>query len=274
MGGLYEVLVEKYEWDSETAQSFADWLLPMLAFDTAERATAEECLAHPFLQDVWPPTEVPGGGSLEPSGGLQCVIDDGTEEDLLAAEGIEDEEVYDDYDLAHDDLESNLLAMSNSLQIQNLNIGGSNDVVECKNKDDIEIDDSNDDDQHSGSSSGDCFGSTGLFTAMWNKKKWRENSNICHQERSQPSSSIVIDRRPTLLNIVQHARVFFEWYWTINNINNYYIQSPMIFSDFKTNNLKKNPALIFFDEYLSWIFDVVAPRPAYIKLKKNNKFIL
>ena len=71
--GLYEVLVEKYEWDSETAQSFADWLLPMLAFDTAERATAEECLAHPFLQDVWPPTEVPGG-SLEPSGGLQCVI--------------------------------------------------------------------------------------------------------------------------------------------------------------------------------------------------------
>ena len=50
--GLYEVLVEKYEWDSETAQSFADWLLPMLAFDTAERATAEECLAHPFLQDV------------------------------------------------------------------------------------------------------------------------------------------------------------------------------------------------------------------------------
>ena len=159
--------------------------------------------------------------------------------------------------------------MSNSLQIQNLNIGGSNDVVECKNKDDIEIDDSNDDDQHSGSSSGDCFGSTGLFTAMWNKKKWRENSNICHQERSQPSSSIVIDRRPTLLNIVQHARVFFEWYWTINNINNYYIQSPMIFSDFKTNNLKKNPALIFFDEYLSWIFDVVAPRPAYIKLKKK-----
>ena len=68
--------------------------------------------------------------------------------------------MYDDYDLTHDDLESNLLAMSNSLQIQNLNIGD-----ECKNDDDDEID-SNDDDQHSGSSSGDCFGSTGLFTAM------------------------------------------------------------------------------------------------------------
>ena len=87
------------------------------------------------------------------------LLEDDTEEDLLAAEGVEEEEVYDDYDLTHDDLESNLLAMSNSLQIQNLNIGD-----ECKNDDD-EID-SNDDDQHSGSSSGDCFGSTGLFTAM------------------------------------------------------------------------------------------------------------
>jgi len=50
--GLYDVLTEKYEWDPETAQSFADWLLPMLAFDTSERATAEECLKHTFLTDV------------------------------------------------------------------------------------------------------------------------------------------------------------------------------------------------------------------------------
>ena len=50
--GLYDVLVEKYEWDPEVAQSFADWLLPMLAFDTAERATAEECLRHSFLSDA------------------------------------------------------------------------------------------------------------------------------------------------------------------------------------------------------------------------------
>ena len=51
--GLYDVLTEKYEWDPEVAQSFADWLLPMLAFDTCERATAEDCLKHPFLADVW-----------------------------------------------------------------------------------------------------------------------------------------------------------------------------------------------------------------------------
>merc|ERR1711872_1123570 len=38
--GLYDVLTEKYEWDPETAQSFTDWLVPMLAFDTSERATA------------------------------------------------------------------------------------------------------------------------------------------------------------------------------------------------------------------------------------------
>jgi len=50
--GLYDVLTEKYEWDPEIAQSFAEWLLPMLAFDTCERATAEDCLKHPFLADV------------------------------------------------------------------------------------------------------------------------------------------------------------------------------------------------------------------------------
>ncbi len=47
---LYDVLTEKYEWESEVAQDFADWLLPMLAFDPSERASAEQCLKHPFLQ--------------------------------------------------------------------------------------------------------------------------------------------------------------------------------------------------------------------------------
>jgi len=59
--GLYEVLTEKYEWDPETAQGFADWLLPMLAFDSDDRATAEECLAHPFLVDVDGPASLPPG---------------------------------------------------------------------------------------------------------------------------------------------------------------------------------------------------------------------
>ena len=62
---MYEVLTEKYEWDPETAQGFADWLLPMLAFDSDERATAQECLAHPFLSDVnGPPHFPPGQGYI------------------------------------------------------------------------------------------------------------------------------------------------------------------------------------------------------------------
>jgi len=47
---LYDVLTEKYEWEPEVAKEFADFLIPMLAFDPADRATAEQCLKHPFLQ--------------------------------------------------------------------------------------------------------------------------------------------------------------------------------------------------------------------------------
>ncbi|XP_018010805.1 uncharacterized protein LOC108668158 isoform X2 [Hyalella azteca] len=47
--GLYEVLTEKYEWPDEEARAFADFLLPMLEFDPSKRATAAECLKHPWL---------------------------------------------------------------------------------------------------------------------------------------------------------------------------------------------------------------------------------
>ena len=74
---LYDVLTEKYEWNPQTAKGddfyyyylfmcllfashriinmlseFADWLLPMLAFDPTERATAMDCINHPFLADM------------------------------------------------------------------------------------------------------------------------------------------------------------------------------------------------------------------------------
>ncbi len=48
--GMYEVLVEKYEWDPKDAQSFADFLKPMLEFDPTKRATAAESLRQPWLQ--------------------------------------------------------------------------------------------------------------------------------------------------------------------------------------------------------------------------------
>jgi len=49
---LYDVLTEKYEWDTQIAREFADWLLPMLTYDPNERASALECINHPFLADI------------------------------------------------------------------------------------------------------------------------------------------------------------------------------------------------------------------------------
>uniref|UniRef100_A0A8C6R652 non-specific serine/threonine protein kinase n=1 Tax=Nannospalax galili TaxID=1026970 RepID=A0A8C6R652_NANGA len=47
--GLFEVLVEKYEWSQEEAAGFTDFLLPMLELIPEKRATASECLRHPWL---------------------------------------------------------------------------------------------------------------------------------------------------------------------------------------------------------------------------------
>lgn len=49
--GLPHVLMEKYEWRREDAVAFADFLLPMLRYETDRRATAAECLAHPWLHE-------------------------------------------------------------------------------------------------------------------------------------------------------------------------------------------------------------------------------
>ncbi|XP_026532013.1 SRSF protein kinase 3 isoform X2 [Notechis scutatus] len=47
--GLYEVLVEKYEWPLEQAAQFTDFLLPMMEYIPEGRATAAQCLEHPWL---------------------------------------------------------------------------------------------------------------------------------------------------------------------------------------------------------------------------------
>ncbi|KAI1893121.1 hypothetical protein AGOR_G00140650 [Albula goreensis] len=47
--GLLEVLVDKYEWPPEEAQTFSDFLLPMLELVPEKRATACECLRHPWV---------------------------------------------------------------------------------------------------------------------------------------------------------------------------------------------------------------------------------
>uniref|UniRef100_A0A8C2WEI8 non-specific serine/threonine protein kinase n=1 Tax=Chinchilla lanigera TaxID=34839 RepID=A0A8C2WEI8_CHILA len=46
---LFEVLVEKYGWSQQEAAGFTDFLLPMLELVPEKRATAAECLRHPWL---------------------------------------------------------------------------------------------------------------------------------------------------------------------------------------------------------------------------------
>ncbi|XP_044035985.1 SRSF protein kinase 1b isoform X3 [Siniperca chuatsi] len=47
--GLFDVLVEKYEWSKEEAHTFSSFLLPMLDLVPERRATAAQCLSHPWL---------------------------------------------------------------------------------------------------------------------------------------------------------------------------------------------------------------------------------
>ncbi|XP_064422371.1 SRSF protein kinase 3 isoform X3 [Latimeria chalumnae] len=46
---LHEVLVEKYDWPLQDAALLADFLLAMLEFRPEKRATALDCLQHPWL---------------------------------------------------------------------------------------------------------------------------------------------------------------------------------------------------------------------------------
>ncbi|XP_045884496.1 SRSF protein kinase 1b isoform X1 [Micropterus dolomieu] len=47
--GLFDVLVEKYEWSKDEAHTFSTFLLPMLDLVPERRATAAQCLSHPWL---------------------------------------------------------------------------------------------------------------------------------------------------------------------------------------------------------------------------------
>ncbi|EGG25354.1 putative protein serine/threonine kinase [Cavenderia fasciculata] len=51
---LFNVFTEKYKFTQEEAKQFESFLLPMLNYNTEKRATAKECINHPFLKDVPP----------------------------------------------------------------------------------------------------------------------------------------------------------------------------------------------------------------------------
>jgi len=82
---LKDVLTEKYEWGETEAEELASFLLPMLKPDCSRRATAAQCLAHPWLNPdaVYVPVEQ---------------VDEDIEELALDEEdyGVSDDEVVDD----------------------------------------------------------------------------------------------------------------------------------------------------------------------------------
>jgi hypothetical protein len=51
---IQQVLTEKYEWSTRDAAEFSDFLLPMLNYNIYERATALECLHHPWMSGQYP----------------------------------------------------------------------------------------------------------------------------------------------------------------------------------------------------------------------------
>ena len=48
---LYSVLTQKYSWSSTDARDFSNFLTPMLAYNTARRATALDCLNHEWIRN-------------------------------------------------------------------------------------------------------------------------------------------------------------------------------------------------------------------------------
>ncbi|KAG6976755.1 hypothetical protein JG688_00001023 [Phytophthora aleatoria] len=62
---LQQVLIEKYHFARHDAEYLASFLSPMLRYDPAKRATAEECLAHPWLAHVDDVEEEVAGGKKD-----------------------------------------------------------------------------------------------------------------------------------------------------------------------------------------------------------------
>ncbi|XP_015376558.1 PREDICTED: SRSF protein kinase 1-like, partial [Diuraphis noxia] len=46
---LYDVLTEKYEWNTKEAKAFSSFLTPMLDLDQDNRASATQCLLNPWM---------------------------------------------------------------------------------------------------------------------------------------------------------------------------------------------------------------------------------
>ena len=47
---LVNVMMQKYEWSRKDAEELSDFLVPMMDYVPSKRATAAQCLKHPWLQ--------------------------------------------------------------------------------------------------------------------------------------------------------------------------------------------------------------------------------
>jgi hypothetical protein len=52
--GLEDVFMTKYKWCKEDAKAITEFILPMLAYNSEQRATAQQMLKHPWLKDIYP----------------------------------------------------------------------------------------------------------------------------------------------------------------------------------------------------------------------------
>lgn len=53
---LDKLLIDKYEFSEEDARGFAEFLCPLLDFAPEKRPTAQQCLQHPWLNNLSSPT--------------------------------------------------------------------------------------------------------------------------------------------------------------------------------------------------------------------------
>uniref|UniRef100_A0A183ERZ7 non-specific serine/threonine protein kinase n=1 Tax=Gongylonema pulchrum TaxID=637853 RepID=A0A183ERZ7_9BILA len=90
---LVEVLTQKYDWSMESAAQFSSFLIPMLAFDQDERATARQCLQHDWLK--------PNGGKPIPSEAQAASPSLSLESQQLEQDEQEDEEESGELQEAH-----------------------------------------------------------------------------------------------------------------------------------------------------------------------------
>lgn len=94
---MAELLKKRYKWDAHKAEGFANFLLPMLEYDPKKRATASQCLKHPWLT---------GGHSVVTP--KDAVKEDAVKEDAVKGDAVKDDAVKEDAEVTGTGMEVQL----------------------------------------------------------------------------------------------------------------------------------------------------------------------